>query len=303
MAEKDEIGSKADRILSYLKLIREPKKETRKFVCCQLLKELNYTQKLEIFQLDAFLIKAVHEAFGKSTTDADIMLMALGLMEGYDYNDEPKVGERRAKYLRESNHLKNEEISYDEASPSNKDAYRDNLRKTEDAKFKLLTDYWGRMKNESKNETTDLTYELNEYIDKIDGNQIVRLPLPGYAIRERYRTRKNSKYLLKKFSKKHIKIKVGSSASSERTLIVSGADIIKAITSISLEIISILLLIGYISKNGKHSYIFSEGYIYEVATEQDGGMYINEDPQETNEPSNDIKNYEQNNDGRLESSF
>lgn len=70
---------------------------------------LGLEQNLDIFQLKAFLIKATKDRWSE-TKESDMILMALGLLDGYYYNTKyleninpseiAKIGERRDKYLR-----------------------------------------------------------------------------------------------------------------------------------------------------------------------------------------------------------
>lgn len=277
MKEKEKAGSKSDNILKYLKLIREPKGDVRKQICCRLFEEL-YNKKFSILQMDAFLIKVVHEIFGEFTADTDIVLMALGLMEGYDYNDEPKIGERRAKYLRESKHLQHEKTPRDDISPNVTDTDKDNLRKTEDVKFQYLAYYWDQMNK--KVNIDEFMKESNDYIHKVDykskvyGVSILDLPIPGYIIRESYRKQKN-------FNRKGI----------ENSLVDAIKISIFVFITSSLSFV-LLSQFSYFPRSDETNHIHEANSTYDIREEKDGGKWIEAEPQvsehaKTNEPTRD----------------
>lgn len=82
----NEEDSLLDKIEKKLFRLRDPKDDDSRYsVCYDLLEYLNYTKDLSMFKYDAFLIKAVNKVFGEFTPDADIVLMALGLLDGYNY--------------------------------------------------------------------------------------------------------------------------------------------------------------------------------------------------------------------------
>lgn len=166
----ESIGTPLDRLCDSLIALREPKKVTRKALHNNILDILNYDKKISAPKVDAFLIKAVYETFGESTTETEIVLMALGLLDGYDYRIEPKVMERRAEYLRKS-----EYISYNNATAAVQKRYRDNLRKTaEDPKLLQLAEFLLSLKD-------NVGVFLEDIDNYMNSSSKANLPLPNYV--------------------------------------------------------------------------------------------------------------------------
>lgn len=170
---KENIGSPRDNLHHLLIDLREPKKLTRQALHEKILKILNYPKRLTVPQMDAFLIKAVYETFGDSTTEADIVLMALGLLDGYNYRSEPKIMERRAEYLRKSEYL-----SYNNAIEKTQKHYRDNLRKSEDPRLLQLAEFLLSLRN-------NVDSFLSDIDNYMDGKSRANLPTPSYIERKR----------------------------------------------------------------------------------------------------------------------
>lgn len=170
---QENIGAPSDKLRSLLKALREPRKVTRVALYRDILDELKYNKKLPPPKMDAFLIKAIFETFGESTTEADIVLMALGLLDGYDYRTEPKVMERRAEYLRKSEYL-----SYNNAIERAQKQYRDNLRKAEDPMLLQLADFLHGLKN-------NVEVFLDDIADYMDDDSRASFPPPNYIKKER----------------------------------------------------------------------------------------------------------------------
>lgn len=150
----------------------------------EVLKSLNYEKERKPYEFDAFLVKAVDIRF-KESQDADIALMAFGLLQGYRYEQTTTVTERRYRYLKESDYLPDDlrqKIKpYNEATKEEKDALTGNLRKgRENTCIKWLADF---LLDQSSIEK--FIEEIDDYIDTVDGKKIAKLPEPSYLKNKR----------------------------------------------------------------------------------------------------------------------
>lgn len=125
--------------------------------------------------IDAFLIKAVKKRFGTSNIEADIVLMDLGLLKGYDYNVELTITDRRAKFLQESHYLIHDKDSYSDASKSKKKTYLKRLEANEDRLLLRLAAFLNKLR--------DIEVFLGD-IDKYMDDGVPNMPAPSYMKRQ-----------------------------------------------------------------------------------------------------------------------
>lgn len=168
-----------DEIAKILRKIPDSQKHDRRDCCVRLLDELGYKKNTSVsnVKFDAFLIKAVREWFDVSP-NADIVLMALGLLEGYEH-DKVLIRNRRKKYLRESRHLQMNSRSgvksYDDATEDEQKKLIENLGKSEGRQIASLAEFL-------------LKQNIAEYIETLDGyitkgeNPKAILPKPSYSL-------------------------------------------------------------------------------------------------------------------------
>lgn len=173
-------AEKIDAVAAELSAIRDQGKHDRKGCFIKFFHALDESLNItvSIAKTDALLIKATRERFDVSP-DADIVLMALGLLQGYKYQ-EMSLLNRRKKYLRESNYLqthsRSENKIFNNASEKEKERLLDNLRKTgEDGLIWSLAEFL-------------LKQNIAEYIEDLDGyitkskNPKAILPKPSYTL-------------------------------------------------------------------------------------------------------------------------
>lgn len=135
---------------------------------------------LSMLKTDALLIKAVEKRFGESNTVADIVLMDLGLLEGYNYNVETTITNRREKFLRESDFLIHDDIPYSNAPKNQQKSYQRRLESLENNFLLRLAEFLYRPRNRN-----NLLRNIEDYID--DGVAI--LPTPSYISKKPPRKR------------------------------------------------------------------------------------------------------------------
>ena len=102
---KPKSGTDLDKLSKTLRELRETQSETRQALYDNIFYYLNVSEKKDTYIAEAFLIKTANRLFGEFTTDSDTALMALGLLEGYDYNSAKNCKQRRIKFLKESMYL------------------------------------------------------------------------------------------------------------------------------------------------------------------------------------------------------
>lgn len=136
---------------------------------------------------DYFIIEMILECFGKGL-DSDIILVASGLLSGYDYHRYPKLIARRAKFLEDSNYLQNfpiskkakkvttsndkEIIDYNDLSWEGKKTCYKNLQAEEDKRFTLLAIFLSKQ-------------DIDDRISKINNDKHswrTGLPTPSYPV-------------------------------------------------------------------------------------------------------------------------
>lgn len=263
---------KAEYLCSALKNLRDPMSthgDSWEEASKDMLKQLGFeTSKWTTNRIDAFLIKAVHEKFGTLNIETDIMLMALGLMDGYDHNCHvtKKIADRRAKYLRETDYLSNESIPYDDANKNIKSTYQERLRKSEeDPRFLLLA----KSILSHKNNMEEYITETNDYIAKIGKNEIAILPTPSYVVREAYQNSNHRIHLFKNITRNNINSDTVKNV--ERPVI--------KITIVTLvEVFLIVLLIWCINTRNEFNHIYENGHKYNEYLENDGSIWTEADP-------------------------
>ena len=123
---------KIENVALILREIRDKEKHDRRDCCVKLLDKLGYKKNtsVSLVKFDALLIKAAIECFDVSPK-SDIVLMAFGLLKGYEYQ-RTTISERRRKYLRESNYLQTNSRSkikkFDEATEDEQEQEIKNIR-------------------------------------------------------------------------------------------------------------------------------------------------------------------------------
>ena len=142
--------------------------------------ELGYKKNTSIseVQFDAFLIKAATECFGVSPK-SDIVLMAFGLLKGYEYS-KTTISNRREKYLREGNYLRTNPRSkikdFTTATTDEQENEIKNIRNGGEAHpIKLLAEFL------IKQNITEYISDLDGYITK-GKNPSAILPKPSYSL-------------------------------------------------------------------------------------------------------------------------
>lgn len=183
MDNKQTMDENTENLVKKLNKLRDARND-RMGYCDEILKLLNYEKERKPYEFDAFLVKAVDIRF-KESQDADIILMAFGLLQGYE---QTTVTERRYEYLKESDYLPDDlrrKIKpYDEATKKEKDTLTGNLRKgRENTCIRWLADFLLDQDNSSIGNFID---EIDDYIkETVDGKKIVKLPEPSYLKNKR----------------------------------------------------------------------------------------------------------------------
>ena len=184
----------------------------RKDSAIEILDILGYKDYISVplYQFDAFLVKTATELY-ENNYRFDILLMAFGLLDGYDYNNGIPIGVRREKYLIESNHIQNnlrEKIkSYTDVDKKTQEQLKNNLRKgVEETSIKDLA-YFLYEKFLTGNEDIEKYLNtLNEYIEKVVDNKNhvsyrVKLQIPLYK-----RNTERSRDYIEELDPKELKI-------------------------------------------------------------------------------------------------
>lgn len=180
MDNKQTMDENTENLVKKLNKLRDARND-RIGYCDEILKLLNYKKKRKPYEFNAFLVKAVNIRFNESQ-DADIVLMAFGLLQGYK---QTTVTERRYEYLKESDYfpddLRSKIKPYNEATKEEKDALTGNLRKgRENTCIKWLADFLLDQSSIGK-----FIEEIDDYIDTVDGKKIAKLPEPSYLKNKR----------------------------------------------------------------------------------------------------------------------
>lgn len=154
---------------------------------------LGLEQNLDIFQLKAFLIKATKDRWSE-TKESDMVLMALGLLDGYYYNTEyleninpseiAKIGERRDKYLQYGPYVRTKDgrryASYDAIEGEKKKAVIKNALGQQDGRLlDELADFIDGIKDVEqyiKNAEADPRYTVRKQTKSGRRKRLIRLP-------------------------------------------------------------------------------------------------------------------------------
>lgn len=179
MSEKQKIETDATKLHERLIRLRELKGDSRLFFCRNILSFLGYKEEWDMDKIDALLIKAIEKKFGKFNIEADITLMALGLLEGFSYNEYLMIMERREQFLEKSPYLKKRGCSDDKNGENNEDSQKkalDRLRKKDNNYLEYLAEFLV----EYKGKVEELLDDIDNYMD--DGSAI--LPIPSYIKRK-----------------------------------------------------------------------------------------------------------------------
>lgn len=183
MGNKQTIDEDINTLSDSLKKLRDARNDRIEY-SEEVLKSLNYKKERKPYEFDAFLIKAVDIRF-KESQDADIALMAFGLLRGYRY-EQTTVTERRYRYLKESDYfpddLRRKIKPYNEATTEEKNTLTGNIRKgRENTCIKWLADFLLDQGN-----IGEFIEEIDGYIEEtVDGKQFVKLPKPNYLKNKR----------------------------------------------------------------------------------------------------------------------
>lgn len=181
MGSKQTIDKDTDSLIKKLIKLRDISKNDRTKCGEEILKSLNYKKQRKNYQFDAFLIKAIDWRFGESM-DADIVLMAFGLLQGYEY-DKIAITNRRYKYLEESNYLeynpRSKIKSFVGVDDREKKKLVEGLRKKEDKRIEWLADFLLDQSGIEK-----FIDEVDDYIEIIDGKSFAKLPEPSYLLQD-----------------------------------------------------------------------------------------------------------------------
>lgn len=182
--EKPSSGTQLDKLWETLRFLRETQSETRQALYNKIFFTLGYSKYPDTYVAEAFLIKTANTLYGEFTTDADTALMALGLLDGYDYNSAKSANDRRIKFLKESMYLAQKgKGSYSDADEDTRLNYISNLRATDE--YNLLLEMANFMLK-PQNHSQEFISDIDKYID--DG--VAVFPIPGYIKRKPLRDRK-----------------------------------------------------------------------------------------------------------------
>lgn len=177
MERKQEINTDTKILAKKLIKLRDITKNDRTECNQEILEFLNYKTQRENYQFDAFLVKAINQRF-RGSMDADITLIAFGLMRGYEY-DKIATTNRRCKYLKESDYLsynsRNKIKSFIGIDSAEKKKLIENLRKKENKRIEWLADFLLDQGN-----IRQFIEEVDNYIEIVDGKQFAKLPEPSY---------------------------------------------------------------------------------------------------------------------------
>lgn len=151
---------------------------------------------LKFFEWEVVLIRAIKQVFKNFTLDADIVLMTLGLLDGYSYKVIYRHTDRRIKFLRETAYLGFQKPPYDEASKSKQESYRKTIRNDENERLHILANFL----KDNRRKLGDFLVDIEDYTD--DGMAI--LPTPGYIEGKPLRNRKKKAVITFSISKQKL---------------------------------------------------------------------------------------------------
>lgn len=151
---------------------------------------------LKFFEWEVILIRAIKQAFKNFTLDADIVLMTLGLLDGYSYKVIYRHTDRRIKFLRETTYLGFQKTPYDEADKSKQESYRKTIRNDENEKLHILAIFL----KDNRKKLGNFLVDIEDYTD--DGMAI--LPIPSYIEGKPLRDRKKKAVITFSVSKQKL---------------------------------------------------------------------------------------------------
>ncbi len=183
MGKRKTIDEDVDTLSKKMIKLRDTTKNDRIAYSEEILKLLKYEKEREPYEFDAFLVKAIEIKF-KESRNADIVLMAFGLMQGYEYG-KITITDRRYKYLEESDYLaynpRSKIKAFADATEDEKYDLAENLRSgPEDKRIEWLADFLLDQGN-----IGEFIEEIDDYIETVDGKKIAKLPEPNYLKNKR----------------------------------------------------------------------------------------------------------------------
>lgn len=124
--------------------------------------------------LDKLLVRSIKECFEETPLYRDMLFMAFGLLQGYEYEscgikaDGLTIGERREKYLRESNYLRTKrrpkKEEFDDMTEEEQNNAIDALRHAEVRRIETLVDFLA--KQNIKGYIDELDNYINKFLDE-----------------------------------------------------------------------------------------------------------------------------------------
>lgn len=144
-----------------------------------LLEKLDYKKvnSITIQQMDAFLIKAVHDCLGTDDIHHDMVLMAFGLLKGFDYETMPSDTERRRNFLLKTDYLvrntRSESSDFSAAGIDTQKRLIDSLRQTEPRWVSKVAKHLQKQKDIEK-----YVDEIDDYVEKNVKGKIISVNLP-----------------------------------------------------------------------------------------------------------------------------
>lgn len=165
----------SDELFEKMKKIRNA--SNRKEISQKIMYLLEYEKHEDASQddLDALLIWSIEQHFGHSI-NADILLVAFGLLDGYHYS-QANLGERRGEYLINSNVakivLKIDEDYVNVSVVRQKKIRNWNLRQAEDTRIKGLADFLTKYL---------MNHDVDSLMSNLKKNHTATLPKPSYLL-------------------------------------------------------------------------------------------------------------------------
>lgn len=144
----------------------------------EILREKDYRKGINTEDAKAFLIKVIYENFGVGT-DADVLLMAFGLLAGYD---RWKINGRRRHYIIETERLRGESVFANLPKEKQNDEVN-NMKGREDPLIQKMAVAIGEI---SETEIAEYFKDNRKYTRTgPQGRRIADLPRPNYLIARR----------------------------------------------------------------------------------------------------------------------
>lgn len=167
-------------------------------------RSLKYVSKLKLrtSKCDAFLIIVVNQVFGVYTPDADIVLMSLGLLEGYSYRTIYSHIDRRKKFLKNSPYLGVNGERYNGNDEKANEKCETTFRKDRESP---RIDQLAKFLVDKKKHINDIFNEINSNIDDyIDKKGFAILQAPSYIEGKPLRDRKKRAVITFSISKREL---------------------------------------------------------------------------------------------------